>query len=117
MTIYGVFLTVYLFLSVSSISSAGDALDVWRKRNSTPLNTVRFGAGRFVGVGQGNVATSADGTNWLIQTLASGPNLKGIAFKTNAPNSFFIVAVGDGGNVWSSPDGTNWLKDQRDLQN
>jgi hypothetical protein len=106
-------LLTVLVLQSAAVCQAKDALDVWQQRSTTALNTVRYGAGRFVGVdNQGTVATSADGTNWLIQVLPGLPNLSGIAFRTNTTGTFLIVAVGDGGaagGVWRSGDATNWI--------
>ena len=73
-----------------------------------PLNSVAFGNGLFVIVGDGGaVLTSTNGLAWEAQTLtAEGmPDLSGITFDQG-----LFVAVSDdaNGSIWTSPDGRNW---------
>src|SRR6266576_724744 len=89
-------------------SSQADILDNWHSLNPMPFaNSIRsscFGAGRFVGVGDGGVIhTSPDGINWDDGRRLTTSALRKVIFA----NGLF-VAVGHDGVILSSSDGNSW---------
>jgi PKD repeat protein len=67
------------------------------------MNSVTWGAGRFVAVGDnGAIGTSTDGAVWNGRLLG-GNHLNGITYGAGQ-----YVAVGDYGTVVTSPDGATW---------
>jgi len=84
-------------------------LDPWHWHNPLPrgtnLNSVAFGNGLFVAVGdQGRTAISSDGENWMPGNTGFGATLSGLTFGNGS-----FVAVG-GNMVYSSTNGTNWIQ-------
>jgi len=68
------------------------------------LNSVAYGAGRFVAVGDsGLIWSSSDGQSWVATQLNSKRNLLGIAF-----NGAEFVAVGEGQTAIYSRNGDAW---------
>jgi hypothetical protein len=68
------------------------------------LNSVAYGAGRFVAVGSsGTILSSADGITWINRTISGTQELRGITYG----NGLF-VAVGASGTTRYSSDGENW---------
>src|SRR5690349_1458171 len=68
------FLSLICLLSCTQIGWAKDPLDIWTWRNPLPTGAYLFraayGNGQFVVVGEsGTVLTSADGINWVPQTI------------------------------------------------
>lgn len=76
---------------------------------SEKLNSVAFGNGTFVVVGnKATVFTSTNGLAWLPQTLTTEgtPDLDGIVFDQD----IFVAVSGDAnGSIWTSTDGSNWV--------
>jgi Ig-like domain-containing protein len=80
---------------------------------STVLNSIAYGKGLFVAVGQivcfrfctlqGEVWTSPDGANWTRRTPENLNNLYGVTYGNDA-----FVAVGYGGTVVTSSAGEQW---------
>jgi hypothetical protein len=74
------------------------------------LNDLAYGDGLFVGVGEvGHVVTSADGTNWLSQTI-DVPQIIGwpAGLYSVAYGAGWFVAVGEQSTVVASQDGSHW---------
>src|SRR5207247_383323 len=82
------------------------------------LNTMAYGNGIFVGVGDGHdggaggrvyaVGTSPDGFNWTIAPSPTGAGLTGVAF---ANAQFIAVGWNSSPSNWvvsASTDGVNW---------
>ena len=93
-----------------SVATSPDG-EHWVKQfpiTSESLNSVAFGNGRFVIVGNnGKVFTSTAGLEWETQTLTAvgRPNLRGVVFD----QGLFVTVSGDAnGSIWTSPDGSNW---------
>jgi hypothetical protein len=74
---------------------------------TNPILGLAFGAGLWVAVGQGTIATSNDlGVTWTSRTIPGGlfsSNFKSVAFG----NSVF-VATSDQGDTITSPNGVTW---------
>ena len=95
------------FLSASVQSHAG-ILDTWHWRNPTPfadtMESVAFGAGRFVAVGDGGlIHVSSDGASWSAGQRPVSLTLNQVIYV----NARFI-AVGNSGAIVTSPDGLTW---------
>jgi hypothetical protein len=69
------------------------------------MNSVTYGKGRFVAVGQGAAQVSTDGINWTAGTGVSTSSLTGTAYGNGV---FVAVGSGGGGQIYTSTDGTNW---------
>lgn len=74
------------------------------------LNSVAFGKGRFVAVGDDSTAWySADGVTWTQATLSGEADLRRIIFVPEANGGAGqFVAVGSMATIWHSPDGVAW---------
>jgi hypothetical protein len=73
------------------------------------LREVAYGAGRFVALGGGKLATSRDGVTWTEQTPPAGTSWAAGIF---AQNKFVALSSTDSGefstNVMTSSDGLSW---------
>lgn len=86
---------------------AGGFGDSWKLLTAN-FNSVAFGNGLYVAVGdRGVIQTSPDGVNWT-QRLSSGtsgePNLYKVIFAGGR-----FVAVGDANSILTSTDGITWI--------
>lgn len=97
-----------VILSLSNISALADILNSWHWRNPTPfsdtMQSLCFGAGKFVAVGSGGVIhTSSDGQSWDNGRRPVLFTLNHVIFD----NSQF-VAVGNHGTIATSTNGLDW---------
>jgi len=70
--------------------------------NMPAMADLTSGDGRFVGVSQNNICTTADGYNW--QNNGSFNNtFHGVRYANGQ-----FIAVGDNGSIFESADGINW---------
>ncbi|MEY2410478.1 MAG: hypothetical protein QOF48_3148 [Verrucomicrobiota bacterium] len=105
------FFRLGLFLFFSSLGAevmAQHPLDSWVHRilpgSSSNLNSVAYGNGLFVAVGDGSfIARSADGATWTGTTLGNYGTLKRVRFLNGQ-----FLAVGASDKLLVSTDGTNW---------
>lgn len=71
------------------------------------LNSVIFGNGRFVAVGEGgSVFTSDDGISWTEQSSGTTETLNEVTYA----NSAGFIAVGDNGTLLQSANGVSWIQ-------
>ncbi|MEK3985057.1 S-layer homology domain-containing protein [Paenibacillus sp. FSL K6-3166] len=70
------------------------------------LNSVAFGNGIFVAVGQGGISTSTNGVDWSISKKVGSPKLNSIVFA----NGLFLAIDGSEKAVYKSADGESWTK-------
>lgn len=85
------------------------AIDEWRWSRPPPqgnsLNSVAFGNGRFIAVGDlGTLLISTNGTDWAVTNLHND-DLWGVAFGNGT-----FVAIGVLGAIYTSVDGAAWTK-------
>ncbi|PWB70964.1 MAG: hypothetical protein C3F15_13180 [Holophagae bacterium] len=72
-----------------------------------PLNSVAWGNGTFVAVGdEGALLTSSDGSLWFDQWSTTSADLERVAWDGDR-----FVAVGEDGTILASTDTTNWYLD------
>jgi hypothetical protein len=72
-----------------------------------PLNSVAWGDGSFVAVGdQGALLTSSDGSLWFDQWSTTSADLERVAWDGRR-----YVTVGEGGTILASADALNWSLD------
>jgi len=72
-----------------------------------PLNSVAWGNGIFVAVGdEGALLTSSDGSLWVDQWSTTSADLERVAWDGRR-----YVAVGEGGTILGSTDAMNWYLD------
>jgi hypothetical protein len=100
--------TFSMLWAAITLLSYADALDNWVWRNPQPqandIQGITFGNGAFAFVGGGAViASSTNGTAWVVGNASSTNRLYGIA----AGNSIF-VAVGTNGTILTSSDRISW---------
>src|SRR5436309_2234050 len=119
------FSTVLGLLIVTVVGRA-DPFDTWTQRNASAagnrLDSITYGNGQFVAVGGGNIVTSSDAVNWVVQQESSPSDridlndigLNGIAYGVGQ-----FVAVGYRSSdpaypsaILTSTDGTNWVHRQ-----
>jgi len=90
--------------------AAGPSTPAWQAVpwiSSAKLNSVAYGAGRFVAVGDDCVlVTSADGMTWAQQSLCATGKLSAVTFSSSG----LFVAVGGPNLVYTSQDGLSWTK-------
>ncbi len=68
------------------------------------LDSVAFGAGRFVSVGRaGTMVHSIDGANWSVLPALTTQDLRAVRFASG-----MFVAAGNAGTILTSPDGLVW---------
>ena len=68
------------------------------------INSVAFGAGRYVAVGdEGAIFSSSDGLTWSRKDSKTTGTLHSVTYENN-----LFVAVGDGNIIWTSPNGEEW---------
>jgi cell division septal protein FtsQ len=70
------------------------------------LNSVAFGNGIFVAVGQEGISTSTNGVDWSISKKVGSPKLNSIVFA----NGLFLAIDGSEKAVYKSADGESWTK-------
>lgn len=70
--------------------------------NLPPVDDLKFGEGRFVGVSGLSILSTVDGSQW--QTNYTGGNVMHGVTRMNGS----FVAVGDGGTILQSTDGLQW---------
>lgn len=66
------------------------------------LNSIAYGNGKFIAVGEGVIAASTDGINWAPKSSLS---LNSVVWNVDK-----FYAVGKFGTILSSPDGETWTK-------
>lgn len=89
------------------MAAGAGASSVWGARFVKPnlLNSVCYGAGKFVAVGaSGLIATSVDGKNFTSVPLVVSAYLAGIRYFSGVG----FVVVGGSGTLLTSQDGFNW---------
>jgi hypothetical protein len=96
------------FLTVGRLGSCLSTTNgvTWTGRTTPPwaLNTVAYGAGRFVAFSGSLAFVSYDGRAWSL-LVASGV---GNTQKCTIWNGSQFVSVGAAGSIYTSPDGLNW---------
>src|SRR5947199_6820693 len=97
-----------LLLAGIAVAANADILDNWHWRNPSPFaNSLRsacFGAGKFVGVGDGGIIhTSPDGITWDDGRRPVSSALRKVIFAYGQ-----FVAVGHDGVIATSTDGYSW---------
>ncbi|MEY4004730.1 MAG: hypothetical protein RLZZ221_826, partial [Verrucomicrobiota bacterium] len=86
-------------------SSDGLAWSTASTVRSERLNSVTYGGGRFVAVGDsGIIWSSSDGQTWGVTQLISKKTLRGVAWSGTE-----FLAAGDSGTAIYSRDGANWF--------
>lgn len=75
-------------------------------KSGPALNSVAFGAGQFVAVGD-TILTSSNGVNWLKPSFVTGNTLLSIAWSGSQ-----FVAVGDSGTIINSTNGIDWVAEE-----
>ncbi|WP_221176014.1 tandem-95 repeat protein [Brevibacillus fluminis] len=94
------------FVTVSSSGCIYTSTDgqSWSKAysGSSTINSVTFGNGKFVAVGDGKAYTSMDGNAWSSTTTNSS-----MLYSVDYGNNKF-AAVGAGGTLITSADGVSW---------
>jgi hypothetical protein len=106
-----------------SLQGFGQVPGNWQWRNPLPsgnpiappqlLYGIVFANNQFAAVGgDGVVALSRNGTNWIQAPTATTNQLAGIIYTNSA-----YVAVGAAGTVETSQDGTNWVLQDSDTTN
>jgi photosystem II stability/assembly factor-like uncharacterized protein len=99
-----------------TILQSANAAVTWTKVADSKTTNELFalannGTGFVVAVGaSGTIVTTADsGTTWADHSLASTPNLNGVAYGYDSTNlAYRFVAVGDTGTLLWSTDGVTW---------
>lgn len=88
-------------------SSDGREWEVHDVPTVWPLNSVAWGNGTFVAVGdEGTLLTSVDGNLWFDQWSTTSADLERVAWDGDR-----FVAVGEDGTILSSTDTWNWARD------
>ena len=112
---------LYIAIGYSGIILTSTDLITWTKRdigvtthlNTTHLNEVTYGAGRFVVIGWGNIlVTSTDGINWTPGRLLHGQGMERVSYLQGK-----FWGVGNGNSVITSTDGLNWTRQDLDPGN
>jgi len=111
----GMVLTLVAVLPCTS--SAAEVLDHWHWRNPGPfantINSVAYGAGKFVAVGEGGVIhTSFDGATWDDGRRPVTSVWRKVFFVNGQ-----FVAVGHDGLIGTSSDGYSWTLRNSDTTN
>ena len=101
----GKYVTIGKYTPLGQVSVDGR---IWTSftHTNTSIESIAFGAGRFVGTVMfptGNVVTSEDGQVWTQRATGTSQELKSVIF---AQNQFW--AVGEAGAILSSSDGIRW---------
>lgn len=90
--------------SWAASSAEGHEWEVHDVPTVWPLNSVAWGNGTFVAVGdEGSLLTSADGEEWVEQWSTTSADLNRVAWDGES-----FVAVGEGGAILASTDSWNW---------
>jgi hypothetical protein len=106
---------IVLCLLSANASQAGSALETWNARLPHPsaetLNSVTFGAGRFVAVGDhGAVLLSTNGIDWQVAQAPTDARLNAIAFGSGK-----FLSGSTSGSIFVSDDGTHWTQNLSNL--
>jgi len=100
---------VYAAVGEAWAASSPDGHE-WELRDvptAWPLNSVAWGNGSFVAVGdEGALLTSGDGSLWTDQWSTTSADLERVAWDGDR-----FVAVGEGGTILASADTMNWYLD------
>lgn len=102
------FVFISLFYSSCLTQLRADILDNWHWRNPLPfsdtMESICFGAGKFVAVGDGGVVhISADGTSWDDGQRVVLTTLNQVVYANGQ-----FVAVGNSGVIVTSTDAVHW---------
>ena len=104
---------VLLLITNQTMADQFDHLTPRFSGTGAGLNSIAFGAGTYVAIGEGGVILkSMDSVAWSQQPSSSTNELRGVTFA----NGLF-VAVGKSGTILTSPDGNSWTVQNSDVTN
>jgi hypothetical protein len=94
----------------STVYTSADGVNGWTPQQSpnapAGMKDMTFGGGRFVAVGGGKAAVSADGVSWTVSTLNESDNFRAVKYGNN-----MFVALGANGSLYTLANGaSSWVR-------